>query len=89
MKRHALTVIVDVHHTSFDVSAFYILSGLIRKWVAAISCSAMSYRLGRVGFGFWLTGKLGCAWIGAWFGAWDGAALDGEGGEVVGVVYLQ
>ena len=27
-------------------------------------------RLGGVGFGFCLTGKLGRAWIGAWHGAW-------------------
>ena len=36
--------------------------------LAAVSCSPMSYRLGRVGFGFWLTGKLGRAWV--WFCAW-------------------
>ena len=25
---------------------------------------------GGVGFGFWLTGRLGRAWVGAWRGAW-------------------
>ena len=34
--------------------------------VAAVSCSPVGYRLGGVGFGFWLTGKLGRAWVGAW-----------------------
>ena len=39
---------------------------------------------------FWLTGKLGRAWVGAWVGAWwclgVGSGLDGDGEGVVGVV---
>ena len=31
--------------------------------IAAVSCSPDVYRLGGVRFGFWLTGKLGCAWV--------------------------
>ena len=38
--------------------------------LAAVSCSAVPYRLGGVGFVFWMTGKLGRAWVGAWVGAW-------------------
>ena len=30
------------------------------------SSSLNAYRFGGVGFGFWLTGKLGCAWVSAW-----------------------
>ena len=37
---------------------------------AAVSCSPDVYRLGGVGLGFWLTGKLGRAWVGSWHGAW-------------------
>ena len=37
--------------------------------MAAVSCSPDAYRLGGVGFGFWLTGKLGHAWVGAWVSA--------------------
>ena len=33
---------------------------------AAVSCSSVRYSTGGVGFGFWLTGKLGRAWVGAW-----------------------
>ena len=36
------------------------------KSLAAESCSLVPYRLGGVRFGFGLTGKLGCAWVGAW-----------------------
>ena len=32
------------------------------KYLAAVSCSPDAYQLGGVGFGFWLTGKLGSAW---------------------------
>ena len=37
---------------------------------AAVSCCLNTPRLGGVKFWFWLTGKLGCAWVGAWVGAW-------------------
>ena len=37
--------------------------------IAAVSCSPVTPMLGGVRFGFWLTGKLGCAWRGAWYGA--------------------
>ena len=42
-------------------------------YLAAVSCSLSVPRLGGVKFGFWLTGKLGRAWVGAWVGAWRGA----------------
>ena len=35
---------------------------LLTIWGAAVSCTPNLYRLGGVGFVFWLTGKLGCAW---------------------------
>ena len=45
------------------------------KDLAAVSFSPDAYRLPAMGFGIWLTGKLGRAWRGAWvvhwFGAWD------------------
>ena len=37
---------------------------------AAVSCSPVPYRFGGVGFGFWLTGKLGRAWHWCMGGAW-------------------
>ena len=37
---------------------------------AAVSCSPDVYRLGGVGFGFWLTGKQGRAWHRCMGGAW-------------------
>ena len=37
---------------------------------AAVSCSPVTPMLGGVGFGFWLTGKPGRAWVGALVGAW-------------------
>ena len=40
---------------------------------AAVSFSPDAYRLGGVKIGFWLTGKLGRAWVDAWCGAWHGA----------------
>ena len=40
---------------------------------AAVSCSANAYRLGGVGLGSGMMGKLGRAWVGAWVGAWHGA----------------
>ena len=46
---------------------------LNRKHIAAVSCSPDEYRLGGAGLGFWLTGKLGSAWVSAWVGAWVGA----------------
>ena len=33
--------------------------------------------LGGVKNGFWLTGQLGPAWVGAWCGAWRGAWVHG------------
>ena len=33
---------------------------------AAVSCSSVTARLGGIGFGIWLMGKLGRAWVGAW-----------------------
>ena len=36
---------------------------------AAVSCSPIPYYPAGVGLGFWLTGKLGHAWVGAWVGA--------------------
>ena len=41
-----------------------------REGTAAISCSPDVSRFGGAGLGFWLTGKLGRAWVGAWVGAW-------------------
>ena len=46
-----------------------------------MSCSPMSYRLPATGFGFWLMGKLGRAWVGAWHGAWVGGGVC-EGDDV-------
>ena len=34
--------------------------------VAAVSCSLNGYYGAGVGFGIWLMGKLGHAWVGAW-----------------------
>ena len=53
----------------------------MRQGPAAVSCSPNVYRLGGAGFGFRLTGKLGCAWVGAWQGAW----VVGNVGDVVEV----
>ena len=36
--------------------------------VAAVSCSPVPYGLGGVRLGFWLSDKLGHAWVGAWLG---------------------
>ena len=36
------------------------------KHIAAVSCTSGGPGSGRVGFGFWLTVKLGHAWVGAW-----------------------
>ena len=64
--------------------------------LAAVSCSLSAYRLGGVKLGFWLTGRLGRAWVGAWvvhgcvlpglvkLGLGEG--LDGDGEKVDGVV---
>ena len=38
--------------------------------IAPVSCRAVTIKLGGVGFGFWLMGKLGRAWYGALHGAW-------------------
>ena len=38
----------------------------MQQKIAAVSCSPNGYRLGGVKFGFWLTGKLGRAWVVAW-----------------------
>ena len=38
----------------------------ICKTLAAVSCSSDAPRLGGVGLGSGMTGKLGCAWLGAW-----------------------
>ena len=46
---------------------------------AAVSCSPVPYRLGGVGFGFWLTGKLGRAWVGAWHGVWVHGCMARQG----------
>ena len=40
-----------------------------RYVIAAVSCSLSVHRLGRVGLGLGLTGKLGHAWVSAWHGA--------------------
>ena len=42
---------------------------------AAVSCSSSAYRLGGVGFGIWLTGKLGRAWHRCMGGAWVHGSL--------------
>ena len=34
--------------------------------IAAVKCSPSVYRLGGVVLGYFLTGKLGRAWVGAW-----------------------
>ena len=36
------------------------------KSIAAVSCNPDVYKLGGAGLRFWLTGKLGRAWVGAW-----------------------
>ena len=46
---------------------------LWNKQQQAVSCSPDAYMLGGVGLGYGMTGKLGCAWVGAWVSAWDGA----------------
>ena len=33
---------------------------------AMVAISSIMYSTARVGVGFWLTGKLGRAWVGAW-----------------------
>ena len=43
--------------------------------IAAVFCVAGVYWSGGVGLGFWLTGKLGCAWVGAWVAARGGARV--------------
>ena len=43
--------------------------------IAAVSCSPVAYASGGVRSVYFLTGKLGRAWIGAWFGEWRGAWL--------------
>ena len=64
---------------------------------AAVSCSADTVRLGGVGFGFWLTGKLGHAWVSAWvehgivcglvrLDLGVGGGLDGDGMVYTGVI---
>ena len=63
---------------------------------AAVSCSPVGYRLGGVGFGFWLTGKLRLAWVGAWHrcmgggcgipSGWWGCWIGGVGPEHWGLV---
>ena len=51
-----------IKHTkgALNANITYVLS-------AAVSCA---YRLGGVGLGCGMTGKLGRAWVGAWVGAW-------------------
>ena len=56
--------------------------------MAAVSCSPGVYKLPATGLGIWLTGKLGCAWVGARVGAWHGCmgawcGWCGDGGGVV------
>ena len=41
--------------------------------LAAVSCSPMTLSSVGAGFGFWLTGKLGRAWVGALVGVRVGA----------------
>ena len=57
------------------------MDSLNKIGIAAVSCSPDAFRLGGVGFGFWLTGKLGPAWVSAWvvhgisevgLGGWEG-----------------
>ena len=40
----------------------------ISRNIAALSCSPAPYYPAGVRLGFWLTGKLGRAWVGAWVG---------------------
>ena len=47
--------------------------------IAAVSCVANGYMLGGVGLGFWVSGKLGSAWVGARGGAWVDAWWGGGG----------
>ena len=54
--------------TNTDVREIGINSAKVRT--AAVSCSLNAPRFGGVKLGIWLTGKLGCAWVGAWRGAW-------------------
>ena len=46
------------------------MMGEFNQHIAAVSCSLNVSRLGGVKMGFWLTGKLGRAWVGTWHGAW-------------------
>ena len=50
---------------------------------AAVSCSPNAVMLGRVGFGFWLMGRLGRAWVGACVGAFNGVWVHGDWGVVM------
>ena len=47
---------------------------------AAVSCSPDTPQLSRARLGFWLTGKLGHAWVGAWVHGW---MMWGGGGLVM------
>ena len=38
--------------------------------LGAVSCNPNGYYLAGTGLGLGLTGKPGCAWVGAWAGAW-------------------
>ena len=49
-----------------DIFDHYTGLQFIDKGLAAVSCSLNTPRLGGVGFGSGLTGKLGRAWVGAW-----------------------
>ena len=52
-------------------------------YIAAVSCSSVAYRLPAMGFGIWLTGKVGRAWHRCMGGAWVHGSL--VGGCMMGV----
>ena len=56
------------------------------KEAVAVSCGSTGYMLWWEIWGFWLTGRLGCAWVGAWVHGW---VVHGwkQGGGILNVVY--
>ena len=54
----------------FKLTFLSCCSGKNAKDAAAVSCSANVAWLAGTGLGFWLTGKLGRAWVGAWVSVW-------------------
>ena len=50
---------------------------VITNYIAAVLCSSNMVSLAEAGLGFWLTGKLGRAWVGEWVvHGWCSQSLD-------------